>query len=132
MSTKNAAGIALAALVGAAAGVVAGILVAPRSGSETRERMAQAAGQTWGEIIDGVEVNVGVACDEAAQTAQEASEKTDELREKVEAARARMSQVRDGIARASEHLADAAPAAQDVPADQAVPEDAADKPAQAE
>lgn len=119
MSTKNAAGIAIAALVGAAAGVVAGILVAPRPGSETREKMAQAADKTWGEIVDGIEVNACATCEDTVQAAQAAAEKTDELREKVEAARARMSQVRDGIARSAEHLADQV-AAQ--PADEAAPQ----------
>ncbi len=131
MSIKNAAGIAVAALVGAAAGVVAGILVAPRPGTETREKMAQAAGQTWGEIVDGFEVNASVACEDAAQAAQASAEKTDELREKVAAARARMSEVRDGIARSAEHLAEqVAPAAQQA-AEQAAPAQQ-DAPAQAE
>ena len=123
MSTsKNTFGVALAALVGAAAGVVAGILIAPRSGVETREKVAQAAGRTADQLVDSLGASVTVTCDDASQVAQEVGEKTDELREKVAAARARMNQVRADIAKGAEQAAQAhdagdAPAA--IPANEA-------------
>ena len=118
MSNK-AFGILAAAVAGAVAGVVAGILIAPRSGVETREKMAQAAGQSWDEIVDGFEVNAEAAGEQAQEAAQAAQEKTDELREKVAAARARMNQVRADIAKTAERVA-GQPAEQDADPAQAV------------
>ena len=89
-SSKNTPRVALAALVGAAVGVVAGILIAPRSGAETREKVAQAAEASFGQVADTLNESVSATCADVAQTAQEAGEKTDELREKIAAARARM------------------------------------------
>ena len=107
-SSKNTPRVALAALVGAAVGVVAGILIAPRSGAETRETVAQAAEASFGQVADTLNESVSATCADVAQTAQEAGEKTDELREKIAAARARMDQMRADIAKNADQVADKA------------------------
>ena len=107
-SSKNTPRVALAALVGAAVGVVAGILIAPRSGAETREKVAQAAEASFGQVADTLNESVSATCADVAQTAQEAGEKTDELREKIAAARARMDQLRADIAKNADQVADKA------------------------
>ena len=107
-SSKNTPRVALAALVGAAVGVVAGILIAPRSGAETREKVAQAAEASFGQVADTLTESVSATCADVAQTAQEAGEKTDELREKIAAARARMDQMRADIAKNADQVADKA------------------------
>ena len=107
-SSKNTPRVALAALVGAAVGVVAGILIAPRSGAETREKVAQAAEASFGQVADTLNESVFATCADVAQTAQEAGEKTDELREKIAAARARMDQMRADIAKNADQVADKA------------------------
>lgn len=107
-SSKNTPRVALAALVGATVGVVAGILIAPRSGAETREKVAQAAEASFGQVADTLNESVSATCADVAQTAQEAGEKTDELREKIAAARARMDQMRADIAKNADQVADKA------------------------
>ena len=107
-SSKNTPRVALAALVGAAVGVVAGILIAPRSGAETREKVAQAAEASFCQVADTLNESVSATCADVAQTAQEAGEKTDELREKIAAARARMDQMRADIAKNADQVADKA------------------------
>ncbi len=107
-SSKNTPRVALAALVGAAVGVVAGILIAPRSGAETREKVAQAAEASFSQVADTLNESVSATCADVAQTAQEAGEKTDELREKIAAARARMDQMRADIAKNADQVADKA------------------------
>ena len=107
-SSKNTPRVALAALVGAAVGVVAGILIAPRSGAETREKVAQAAEASFGQVAGTLNESVSATCADVAQTAQEAGEKTDELREKIAAARARMDQMRADIAKNADQVADKA------------------------
>lgn len=107
-SSKNTPRVALAALVGAAVGVVTGILIAPRSGAETREKVAQAAEASFGQVADMLNESVSATCADVAQTAQEAGEKTDELREKIAAARARMDQMRADIAKNANQVADKA------------------------
>lgn len=107
-SSKNTPRVALAALVGAAVGVVAGILIAPRSGAETREKVAQAAEASFGQVADTLNESVSATCADVAQTAQEAGEKTDELREKIAAARARMDQMRADIVKNADQVADKA------------------------
>ena len=95
-SSKNTPRVALAALVGAAVGVVAGILIAPRSGAETREKVAQAAEHSFGQVADTLNESVSATCADVAQTAQEAGEKTDELREKIAAACRHCQECRPG------------------------------------
>lgn len=107
-SSKNTPRVALAALVGATVGVVAGILIAPRSGAETREKVAQAAEASFGQVADTLNESVSATCADVAQTAQEAGEKIDELREKIAAARARMDQMRADIAKNADQVADKA------------------------
>lgn len=105
-SSKNTPRVVLAALVGAAVGVVTGVLIAPRSGAETREKVAQAAEASFGQVADTLNESVSATCADVAQTAQEAGEKTDELREKIAAARARMDQMRADIAKNADQVAD--------------------------
>lgn len=50
---RNSAGIlALGVVIGGAAGVVAGVLFAPKSGKQTREELSRYSCETWGIMKD--------------------------------------------------------------------------------
>jgi gas vesicle protein len=68
-------------LVGAVAGVVAGLLLAPRSGRETREQLLGQAG--IGGQVDRIKDAIGAGKDSAA-------DQNEALRRKIEETRARL------------------------------------------
>lgn len=68
----NGKKLALGALVGGAAGYLAGILTAPKSGKETREDIADKAG----EVKSEVEVKLQEAHDELNELLNQAKSKT--------------------------------------------------------
>ena len=68
-------------LVGAIAGVVAGLLLAPRSGRETREQLLSQAG--IGKQVDRIKGAIGAGKDSAA-------DQNEALRRKIEETRARL------------------------------------------
>ena len=74
------------AALGAAAGVVLGVLYAPRSGSETRAMAADMANDAWDSARDMYEQGI-----------DQARAATDELRAKVDLARERMDQLREQL-----------------------------------
>lgn len=85
------------AAVGAAAGVVLGVLYAPRSGSETRAMAADMANDAWDSAREMYERGVDqarAAMDDFGPTVDAA---TDELRAKVDLARERMDQLREQL-----------------------------------
>ena len=86
------------ALVGAVAGLAAGVLVAPRAGAETRDMMAREANEAWDDVVDTYHKSAQGVAMHAHEAAAEMGCKTDELREKVDAARARMDQIRSNLA----------------------------------
>lgn len=71
-TTDRNAHIALGALIGAASGVVAGILFAPQSGSETRDRIRGKAHQAK----DKASEQISHVKDKAADKMRSASERT--------------------------------------------------------
>lgn len=85
------------AVLGTAAGVVAGILVAPRSGAETRAMAADMANDAWDSARDMYEQGVDTARAAATDFGPMVDAKTDELRAKVDLARERMDQLREQL-----------------------------------
>jgi gas vesicle protein len=55
MSDSNSGNVILGSLLGAAVGFAAGILLAPASGKETREGLANKAGELKGDISEASE-----------------------------------------------------------------------------
>ena len=82
------------AALGAAAGTIIGILVAPRSGAETRAMAADMANDAWDSARDMYEQGVDQARAAASDFGPMMDAKTDELRAKVDLARERMDQLR--------------------------------------
>ncbi|QWT17785.1 YtxH domain-containing protein [Collinsella sp. zg1085] len=85
------------AALGALAGTVIGILVAPRPGSETRAMAADIANDAWDSARDMYEQGVDTARAAANDFAPIVDAKTDELRAKVDLARDRMDQLREQL-----------------------------------
>lgn len=93
---KGLAFVAGAAL-GAAAGTVIGVLLAPRSGAETRAMAADMANDAWDSARDMYEQGVDTARSAANDFGPLVDAKTDELRAKVDLARERMDQLREQL-----------------------------------
>ena len=85
------------AAVGAVAGTIIGLLVAPRSGSETRAMAADMANDAWDSARDMYEQGVDQARAAATDFGPMMDAKTDELRAKVDLARERMDQLRESL-----------------------------------
>ena len=85
------------AVLGAAAGTVAGILLAPRSGAETRAMAADMANDAWDSARDMYEQGADAARSAATDFGPMVDAKTDELRAKVDLARERMDQLREQL-----------------------------------
>lgn len=90
-------GFAAGAVFGAAAGTIIGILVAPRSGAETRAMAADMANDAWDSARDMYEQGVDQARAAATDFGPMMDAKTDELRAKVDLARERMDQLRESL-----------------------------------
>ena len=98
---KGILGFVAGTLFGVAAGMVAGILVAPRSGTETRTMAAEAATDAWGNVVDAYHQGASDVATRTAAACEEAVATSDELREKVASARARMEEIRVSLANAA-------------------------------
>ena len=85
------------AVIGAAAGTIAGILMAPRSGAETRAMAADMANDAWDNARDIYEQGIDQARAAATDFGPMVDAKTDELRAKVDLARERMDQLREQL-----------------------------------
>ena len=85
------------AAVGAVAGTIIGLLVAPRSGAETRAMAADMANDAWDSARDMYEQGVDQARAAATDFGPMMDAKTDELRAKVDLARERMDQLREQL-----------------------------------
>ena len=94
---KKTAGFILGSIFGAAAGVVAGIMIAPRSGAESRAMAADAMNDVWDSAVDTYERGAGAVNDKINDFRPAVDAKTDELRAKVDLARERMDQLRDSL-----------------------------------
>ena len=90
-------GFVAGAVFGAAAGTIIGILVAPRSGAETRAMAADMANDAWDSTRDMYEQGVDQARAAATDFGPMMDAKTDELRAKVDLARERMDQLRESL-----------------------------------
>lgn len=90
-------GFVAGAVFGAAAGTIIGILVAPRSGAETRAMAADMANYAWDSARDMYEQGVDQARAAATDFGPMMDAKTDELRAKVDLARERMDQLRESL-----------------------------------
>lgn len=90
-------GFVAGAVFGAAAGTIIGILVAPRSGAETRAMAADMANDAWDSARDMYEQGVYQARAAATDFGPMMDAKTDELRAKVDLARERMDQLRESL-----------------------------------
>ena len=88
---------AAGAFFGAAAGTIAGIMLAPRSGAETRAMAADIANDAWDNARDVYEQGVDQARTAATDFGPMVDAKTDELRAKVDLARERMDQLREQL-----------------------------------
>lgn len=101
---KNASFV-LGTLFGAAAGVVCGILIAPRAGVESRSMAADAVNDAWDSAMDSYERHSATVSDAATRVRSTVAERVnpvvdehaDELRAKVDAARERMDALRDSL-----------------------------------
>ena len=85
------------ATIGAAAGTIAGILLAPRSGAETRAMAADMANDAWDNARDIYEQGAEQARAAVNDFGPMMDAKTDELRAKVDLARERMDQLRETL-----------------------------------
>ena len=110
--SKKSAGFFLGAIFGAAAGAVAGLFLAPRSGEETRALAADAVNDAWDSALASYERTSKVVSTKIDEVKPTVDAKTDELRAKVDLARERMDQLReslsDAVTSASNTVADAA------------------------
>ena len=88
---------AAGAFFGAAAGTIAGIMLAPRSGAETRAMAADIANDAWDNARDAYEQGIDQARTAATDFGPMVDAKTDELRAKVDLARERMDQLREQL-----------------------------------
>ena len=106
--SKKSAGFFLGAIFGAAAGAVAGLFLAPRSGEETRALAADAVNDAWDSALDSYERTSKVVSTKIDEVKPTVDAKTDELRAKVDLARERMDQLRESLSDAVTSVADAA------------------------
>ncbi len=74
--------VALGAAVGAVTGFVAGVLVAPKSGKETREDIKTTAVKAKGEVLE----NVKKAGDTVKDVAKDVTTKANDVKTRVEQA----------------------------------------------
>ena len=94
---KKTVGFILGSIFGAATGVVAGLMLAPRSGAESRAMAADAMNDAWDSAVDTYERGASVVTDKINDFRPAVDAKTDELRAKVDLARERMDQLREQL-----------------------------------
>ncbi|MGI6230985.1 MAG: YtxH domain-containing protein [Tractidigestivibacter sp.] len=94
---SKTASFVLGSLFGAACGVVVGIMMAPRTGAESRAMAADAVNDAWDSAIDTYERGARSVNDRVSDFRPSVDAKSDELRAKVDLARERMDQLRDSL-----------------------------------
>lgn len=97
MSSKGAVGFVLGSVFGAAIGAVAGILLAPRSGAESRAMASDAMNDAWDAAADACEKGTAVLNERINAMRPTVDATTDELRAKIDLARERMDQLRSSL-----------------------------------
>lgn len=95
--SKGAAGFVLGSVFGAAVGAVAGIMLAPRSGAESRAMAADAMNDAWDAAAGAYEKGGSVVSDRLSGLRPTVDATTDELRAKIDLARERMDQLRSTL-----------------------------------
>lgn len=95
--SKKALYFTLGTLFGTASGILAGMLLAPRSGAESRAMAADAMNDVWDSAVDTYERGAQTAADKFNGVRPVVDAKTDELRAKVDLARERMDQLRSTL-----------------------------------
>ena len=95
--SKKALYFTLGTLFGTASGILAGMLLAPRSGAESRAMAADAMNDVSDSAVDTYERGAQTAADKFSGVRPIVDAKTDELRAKVDLARERMDQLRDSL-----------------------------------
>ena len=97
MAKKGKLRFFLGGVVGAAIGAAAGILLAPRPGTESRAKAADAMNDAWDAALDTCEQGARNVSDYIETVRPQIDAASDELRAKVDAARERMAQVRASL-----------------------------------
>lgn len=96
MSDHNG-GFFCGALFGAAVGTIIGILIAPRSGEETRAMIADSALDFRDKAMDAYGEGVARMQDRFEQVAPVVQSTTDDLRAKLDLARRKMDEIRANL-----------------------------------
>ena len=97
MSVRGAVNFFIGSLAGVVCGVAAGMLLAPRSGAESRAMAADAMNDAWDSAVDAYERGSRVVSDKVGAVRPSVDATSDELRAKVDLARERMDQLRDSL-----------------------------------
>jgi gas vesicle protein len=97
MSLRGTLSFVGGAIVGVACGVAAGILMAPRPGSESRAMASDVVNDAWDNAMDAYEQGSRVVSDKVAAMRPHVDATSDELRAKVDLARERMDQLRESL-----------------------------------
>lgn len=90
-------GFVCGAIAGAAFGAVAGLLLAPQPGEDTRAMVSKTAGDAWGATVDTYRKGVSTANAQLNNLRPQMDATGDELRAKVDAARERMDKLRSSL-----------------------------------
>ena len=131
MSEKSAGlGFVVGSMLGAAVGAVVGLLLAPRSGAESRAMAADGMNDAWDGAVDSYERGSRVVSDKINDFRPQVDAHTDELRAKIDLARERMDQLRDtlndAVSTASDAVTSAASSVADTVSSAAAPAAASD------
>ena len=89
--------VVVGGVLGAAAGFAAGVLLAPRSGAESRAMASDAMNDAWDSAVDKYERSQQAVADKVSTVRPNVDGATDDLRAKVDLARERMDQLRDSL-----------------------------------
>ena len=69
MGEKNSGGFVGGVLLGAAMGTVAGLLIAPRTGKETRQILKKKSADALPELVEDLSTSVQLQADKLSETA---------------------------------------------------------------
>lgn len=108
--SKSAMGFVFGGICGAVAGFAVGVLLAPRSGAESRAMAADAMNDAWDSAVDTYERGSQAVTGKFGNVRPNMDAATDELRAKVDLARERMDQLRESLSGMSASAAEPAQA----------------------
>lgn len=104
--SKSAMGFVFGGICGAVAGFAVGVLLAPRSGAESRAMAADAMNDAWDSAVDTYERGSQAVTGKFGNVRPNMDAATDELRAKVDLARERMDQLRESLSGMSANVAE--------------------------